>query len=360
MEITCMNLDDYASFQTLDPEGMLAHIDELPDQLQFAWELGKQNPKPAFAEVQSIVVAGMGGSATGADLLAAYAAPLCRVPIYVHRDYDLPAWVQGSGTLVICSSYSGNTEETLSAYARACANGCQILSITTGGKLAESSLNGGFPAWTFEHNGQPRTALGFSFGLMLAALYRLELLPNPEIDLEGAVKTMRAQQALIQASSPLNKNIAKRLAGQLYDRMIAIFGSGYMAPVARRWKGQISGLAKTWSQVEFLPEVDHTTLGGLSNPADILNKAMVLFLRAPSDHPRNRLRSDLTRRTFMVEGFNTDFVDACGDTPLSHIWSALHLGDYTAYYLAMMYGVDPTPVPTIAGFKMDMNKAGDH
>ena len=87
---------------------------------------------------------------------------------------------------------------------------------------------------------------------------------------------------------------------------------------------------------------------------------MVLFLRAPSDHPRNRLRSDLTRRTFMVEGFNTDFVDACGDTPLSHIWSALHLGDYTAYYLAMMYGVDPTPVPTIAGFKMDMNKAGDH
>jgi glucose/mannose-6-phosphate isomerase len=354
-----MNLDDFQSFQSLDPEGMLAHIDGLPDQLQFAWELGKQNPRPAFDGLQAVLIAGMGGSAIGADLLAAYAAPLCSLPIFVHRDYDLPAWAEGPKVLVICSSHSGNTEETLSAFDRARANGCQILSVTTGGKLADLSLTDGFPVWTFEHHGQPRSAVGFSFGLILAALYRLGLLPDPENDLLQAVKTMRAQQALIKASSPVDKNPAKRLAGQLYDRMIAIFGSGYMAPVARRWKGQISEVAKTWGQFEFLPEVDHNTLAGLSNPAEILNRAMILFLRAPSDHPRNRLRSDLTRQTFMVEGFNTDFVDAGGDNPMAHIWSALHMGDYTAYYLAMMYGVDPTPIPAIENFKKEMKRAGE-
>ncbi len=352
-----MNLDDYKSFAALDQEGMLAHVDGLPDQLASAWELGKQYPRPAFNGLQAILISGMGGSAIGADLLASYAAPLCPLPIIVHRDYDLPAWANGPHVLVIASSHSGNTEETLSAFKAAQQNECQILSISTGGKLAAQSQAAGIPVWTFEHHGQPRAAVGFSFGLILAALHHLGLLPDPEKDLAEAIKTMRAQQELLKTSVPVVNNPAKRLAGQLFDRWVSVFGSGYLAPVARRWKGQISEVAKAWGQFEYLPEMDHNTLAGLSNPADLLTQSMMLFLQAPSDHPRNRLRSDLTRQTFMVEGINTDFIDARGDNPLAHIWSMLHFGDYVSYYMAMMYDVDPTPIPAIENFKKEMKLA---
>jgi glucose/mannose-6-phosphate isomerase len=127
-----------------------------------------------------------------------------------------------------------------------------------------------------------------------------------------------------------------------------------LEPVARRWKGQISEVAKAGAAFEFLPEADHNTLAGVWNPEEVLMKVFALFLRAPSYHARNQLRTNLTKKVFMLEGINTDFIDAAGDTSLAHQWTALHFGDYTAYYLAMAYGVDPTPVEAIESFKLDM------
>ena len=352
-----MNLNDFTSFSKLDPENMLAHIKGLPDQLHTAWELGGSLPLPRWGNISRVLIAGMGGSAIGADMLAAYAAPLSPVPVFVHRNYYLPAWAKGAETLVIASSHSGNTEETLTAYEQAIANGCRILAVSTGGKLSQSAQKDGIPLWEFVHQGQPRAAVGFSFGLLLAAFTRLGLLPDPGEELQSAIQHMREQQKLIGAKVPPAKNLAKRLAGQIFGRWVTVIGADVLEPVARRWKGQISEVAKAWSQFEFLPEADHNTLAGIINPEEALAKTFVLFLRAPSYHPRNRLRSDLTKKVFMLEGLNTDFVDAQGEHPLSHQWTALHLGDYTAYYLAMSYGVDPTPVDTIEGFKEEMKNA---
>jgi glucose/mannose-6-phosphate isomerase len=111
-----MNLDDLSMFRQLDTQDMIGHINGLPDQLLTAWELGQTLPLPEMHGVQKILIAGMGGSAIGADLMAAYAAPHCAAPIFVHRDYDLPAWASGPETLVIASSHSGNTEETLGGF----------------------------------------------------------------------------------------------------------------------------------------------------------------------------------------------------------------------------------------------------
>src|SRR5512139_155475 len=122
---------------------MLAEIDSLPGQLGKAWDLGCRHALPEWSDLQQIVICGMGGSAIGADLLAAYALDRCRVPILVHRDYDLPAWANGPHSLVIASSHSGNTEETLSSLAAAQARGCRCLAITTGGKLAEAAAGAG-------------------------------------------------------------------------------------------------------------------------------------------------------------------------------------------------------------------------
>jgi glucose/mannose-6-phosphate isomerase len=198
--------------------------------------------------------------------------------------------------------------------------------------------------------------VGFSFGLLLAAIFRLGFIPNPDFDVNQAVESMKRQQEFLKLTIPVSNNPAKRLAGQLNGRLIGIFGSDFLAPVARRWKGQMSEVAKSWAQFEYLPEADHNTLAGLVNPERELEHAIFLFLKAPSDHPRNNLRIDLTRQIFMQEGINTDVVEAKGEIPLAHMWTTLHLGDYAAYYLAMSYGVDPTPVAAIENLKREMVK----
>ncbi len=351
-----MNLDDQANFAQIDTQNYLAEIDSLPNQLERAWELGSRQELPDWSGIQRVVIAGMGGSAIGADLLSAYAAPLCTLPLVVHRNYDLPAWARGPETLLITSSHSGNTEETLTAYQAGLERGCRILAICTGGKMAATAHKAGLPLWTFTHQGQPRAAVGYSFGLLLAAFSRLSLLPNPQEELASAISAMRQLQTNLRAEVPVGRNPAKRLAGQLIGRWVAIFGSDILEPVARRWKGQLSELAKAWAQFELLPEADHNTLAGTLQPETGLSNLVALFLHAPSCHPRNQLRSDLTRQAFMLEGISTDAVNATGEAPLAHQWTALLYGDYVAYYLAMAYGIDPTPIAALVGFKQQLDQ----
>ncbi len=352
-----MNLDDLKAFKEIDTQDMLASIDGLPDQLQTAWDLGQNLPLPAAESIQSVLVAGMGGSAIGADLLSAYAAAQGKAPIFVNRDYDLPAWANGPETLAVASSHSGNTEETLSAFGQAVERNCRVVVATTGGKLAEAAGKAGAPVWKFEHKGQPRAAVGFSFGLLLALLARLGLIPDPEEELRGAVEAMRVQQATINAEMTAAKNPAKRVAGQLVGRWVTVFGSGILAPVARRWKNQISEISKAWAGFEILPEADHNTVAGIVQPEELFGRSMNVFLHSPADHSRNQLRGELTRKIFMLEGLNTDFVEAQGDTALANLWTALHFGDYVSYYLAMAYGEDPGPVPAIEMLKKDLAEA---
>jgi len=212
------------------------------------------------------------------------------------------------------------------------------------------------PVWKFNHTGQPRAAVGFSFGLLLAFFTRMGLIPDPEEEMLEAVADMRSQQETLRADVPVVQNPAKRMAGQLVGRWVNVYGSGNLAPVARRWKTQLNEIAKAGAGFEFLPEADHNSLAGLINPAALV-QTMTLFLRAPSDHPRNHRRMDLTRHGFMVEGMNTDDFNANGESALAHIWTALHFGDYLAYYLAMLYEVDPTPVEALQNLKAAMKAA---
>jgi glucose/mannose-6-phosphate isomerase len=346
-----MNLDDRTHLEAFDPGGMLAAIDELPGQLEEAWELGQRTPLGDISNISQVIVAGMGGSAIGADLVAAYCAPAATVPIIVWRDYDLPGFVVDDRTLVVASSHSGNTEETLSAFQQGREVGAQLVAVCTGGKLGGLAEADGIPLWKFNHDGQPRAAVGFSFGLLLAMLTRLGLIPDPEPELREAVSAMREQQQVLQADSPVVENPAKRMAGQLIGRWPVIMGAGLVAPVARRWRTQIAELAKAVAQFEILPEADHNMLAGVMEPESIFDKTMAVFLDAPQEHERNRLRVEATCQVLMVEGFNTDTVRARGEGRLAQQWTLLHFGDYTAYYLAAAYGIDPTPVEAIEDLK---------
>ena len=353
-----MNLDDLDRFKQLDTLNMLGEIDNLPDQLGYAYQLGMKHDLPGWKDLQQAVVAGMGGSAIGADLLAVYCASLSPIPVTVHRDYGLPLFARGADTLFICSSHSGNTEETLGAFEAARKADCRIIVVSTGGELAKRAKEDNIPVWTFDHAGQPRAAVGFSFGLLLAMFQRLGFIPDQKDSLEEALASMKRSQQHLRSDIPAVKNPAKRYAGQLMGRWVTIMGSGLLTAVARRWKTQINEIAKAGANFEFLPEADHNTLAGAMNPEEVLNPhTMTLFLRAPSDHLRNRLRSDLTRKAFMLEGMNTDYIDARGNTPLAHMWTLILFGDYMAYYLAMGYGVDPTPIKALVDFKQAMAEA---
>jgi glucose/mannose-6-phosphate isomerase len=302
----------------------------------------------------------MGGSAIGADLLSAFVMDKCSAPVYVHRDYGLPAYAKGRETLVVACSHSGNTEETLDAFSAAIRHECNLIAICTGGELAKRAREEKSPLWTFTHSGQPRAAIGYSFGLLLSLFSRLEFIPDPAAELNDAVQTMKKYQEDLRPGIPAVNNPAKRYAGQLMGRWVTVMGAGLLAPVARRWKGQINEVAKSGANFEYLPEADHNTLAGTLNPEEVLNPhTITLFLRAASDHPRNRLRSDLTRKAFMLEGLNTDAIDARGESPLAHMWSLILFGDYMAYYLAMAYGVDPTPVAALENFKASLKDDGN-
>ncbi len=350
-----MNLNDFKQFELLDQLNMLGHIDGLPDQLQAAWKLGLSLPLPQMSEIHQVVICGMGGSAIGADLLASYLYDKVEVPVIVHRDYGLPAFARDRETLVVLSSHSGNTEETLSAFDEACKKGCQLVGITTGGKLQKLLTNAGMPVWLFQHQGQPRAAVGFSFGLLLALLTRLGLISDPSVEVEDAIKTMKTVGASLRAEVLIKDNPAKRMAGQMVGRVVTIFASGFMSPVARRWKCQINEVAKAAANFEYLPEADHNTVAGVYNPEAPLSQEMRVFLDADLCYPRNKKRSEVTRQIMMVEGLNTDTVAARGTTRLAQMWSTLLFGDYTSYYLAMSYEVDPTPIEPINSLKAAMN-----
>lgn len=346
-----MNLDDVSRMAALDPDGMLAKIEALPDQLEDALRLGRAAPMPPVDGVRHVVLCGMGGSAIGADLLAAYASTHAQVGLHVWRGYDLPVWARGAETLVVASSHSGNTEETLSAFEAGRAGGARVVAVTTGGELASRAQSAGLPVWRFDHPGPPRSAVGYSFGLLLALLARAGLIPGGDDEVQAAVAAMRQQQAMFRADVPAANNPSKRMAGQLMERWPVFFGAGLTAPVARRWRTQLNELAKAGGSFEELPEADHNVVAGVEQPAGLANRLMVVCLRAPIDDPRLVRRLDATRHVFMVEGFNTDALDGVGPNRLAQQWTLLHYGDYVAYYLAMAYGVDPTPISAIESLK---------
>lgn len=348
------NLDDPVIYQDVDHSNMLSELVGLPDQLLDAWKLGFEYEVPKLNDISHLVIAGMGGSAIGADLLSAFCSDITSCPVFVLREYELPTWANGKNALVIASSHSGNTEEVLSVFDQAIERDCSLMVLSTGGILAQKAAERAIPLWQFTHNGQPRSAVGFSFGLLLALVTRLNLISDPNKSVKLAIDAMRQMIQSINIDMPVKRNQAKRIAGQLVDRWVTIVAADYLTPLARRYKTQINELAKAWAQFEFLPEMDHNTLAGIFTAEEVLAKNFVLFLSASHNHPRNILRIEHTRTEFMQAGINTDVIDFRQDDKLAEMWSCLVFGDFLAYYLAIAYHIDPTPIEAIQALKNKM------
>jgi glucose/mannose-6-phosphate isomerase len=351
-----VNLDDPRVYLKYDPENMLARIKELPAQCTQAWQAAMDfNLPPHYANVDKVVILGMGGSAIGGDLIRSLAQSELKVPVIVHRDYGLPSFVDVR-TLVIASSYSGNTEETLSAFEAALGAGYKKLVITTGGRLQEMAKAENIPVFKIDYQSQPRAALGFSFLPALCFMQRLGFIGDKSTDVAETVELLEQLSHRLDEKSPVKRNQAKQLAHRLYGRLPVIYGAGITAEVARRWKTQINENAKSWSFYEVFPELNHNATVGFPLPKESASGSRVVMLMSPDFNDRIKLRYQVTGELLKQAGVAYETVDSEGKSPLAQMMGLIMLGDFVSYYLAMLYKVDPTPVKVIDYLKERLAK----
>ena len=342
-----VNLDDQSVYVSLDKSGMGSQIRGLPGQCRQAWDKASLLKLPAdYSQVDKVVILGMGGSAIGGDLLKGLTASLSRPLVLVQREYNLPAWVDEK-TLVIGASYSGNTEETLSAFTQSLKKNCKKLVISTGGRLTELAHQNGVPVFVIEHVSPPRAALGYSLLPLLAIMHNLGFLSGEASEVDGMVSAIKMMCQSWQEDSPQDRNQAKMLAARLYGKIVVIYGAGILTDVARRWKTQINENSKQWAFFETLPELDHNTVLGYRYPTSTSDRVYVLFLRCQSLHPRTLIRYNVTGELLEKSGIPYQYLDSQGGNDLKHVMNLLLMGDWVSYYLAMLNGIDPSPVPEI-------------
>ncbi len=342
-------LDDPQARGQLDPGGMLAAVTGLPQQCRDAWQAAQTLDLPSdYAHIERIVVLGMGGSAIAGDIWRVLLQRECVLPVFNVRQYDLPPFVNES-TLVIASSFSGNTEETLSAFEQALATPAKKLAITTGGKLLTTARANGVPTFTYEFKGEPRASLGWGLMPLLAVGAKLGLMQGVEGDVEEALGVMEALRSTIGVEVPADRNAAKQMALRLHEKLPVIYGAGPLIEVAHRWKTQINESSKAWCFYEELPELHHNAIVGYELPVEIARATAVVLLRSPDlVHHRVKLRYEFTKQLLEKAGVEVAAVDASGRSALAQLMSLILFGDYVSGYLGLLYGVDPSPTDVIA------------
>jgi glucose/mannose-6-phosphate isomerase len=349
---------DRLDLAKVDPDDMMRRIRELPQQCSDAWANAQKTLRlpDDYKKVTGIVILGMGGSAIGGDLVRTLVQASCPVPVTVSREYDLPAYAS-KNTLVIGCSYSGGTEETLSAFAQAAKRGCKLLAVTTGGQIEADARSYGAPLLMFEYPAQPRGALGHSFILLLAVLRQLGFIADAWPDLQEAIALMQSEARQLVPEVGTEHNPAKQMALKISGRLPIIYGAGILSEVARRWKGQVNENAKAWAFFDVLPELDHNSVVGYELPKQVLPHLLVVSLEAPADHPRVKVRQQVTRDLLQKSGVQAEVVRAQGKSALAQMLWTIHLGDFTSYYLATLNGADPTPVTLISYLKQRLAEA---
>jgi glucose/mannose-6-phosphate isomerase len=351
-----VNLDDPGIYKKLDPGNMLGQLYDLPQQCLSAWRKAIDfKLPPDYSDIDKVVVLGMGGSAIGGDLTRSLCSALGRPVIFVSRDYDLPPFVDDR-TLVVASSYSGNTEETLSAFSQALNVKSQKLIITTGGKLKEMAAAAGIPVFVIDHVSPPRAALGYGFIPLMAFLLNLGFLKGIPIDVPSMAQNLEKMRETLKETVPAISNSAKQLAAKLHGKIAVIYGAGIISEVARRWKTQINENSKSWAFYETLPELNHNAVVGYQFPSELTSKVYVLLLRCPSLHPRTLVRYRITGEMLEQNGIGYQIVDSQGEDAFNQIMSLVFLGDWVSYYLGILYQIDPSPVKVIDYLKKQLSE----
>jgi len=346
-EMTQQRLDPEA-IAAVDASDLLADVVGLPEHVRDAkWKCESAQLSP-WDSPGGLIVAGMGGSGIGGLLARAMLGDHASRPILAARTYGLPSWTTPD-TTVLCASYSGNTEETLACYEAAGALGARRVVVTSGGHLAELARADGVPVIPVAGGFQPRAAVAY---MTVAALEVAGLCgAGPRMGSELDVAADHLEQLVVEwgAEGPEDSE-SKMLARGLADSVAVIAGSGITQPIAYRWKTQINENAKVPAFAHELPELDHNEIVGWQS-ASALGRFAAVFLDDADTHPRVQRRIELTRELVADQATGTWTVRSRGVTAVERVFSLVLLGDLVSLYMAVLRGVDPTPVDVIESLK---------
>lgn len=343
-----VDLNDFNAIQANDPGKMLEALWNLPEQCRQALAIGRAVTIPAgYSDITNIVVTGLGGSAIGGDFLRLFVADQIGVPVIINRDYTLPKFIDAK-TLIFTVSYSGNTEETLSAYAQARERGARIVALTNGGKLRQLAEADGMPVIVVPAGISPRAATGYLLVPTLAVLESIGLISGLDEQINDLVEALQDLREKLKPEVPADLNPAKQLALRFYGKLPVIWAaSGNTEVVATRWKGQINENAKAPAYWNVFPELNHNEIVGFEEPAALLKNLEVVILRDGNDHPRVQKRMDISQEIIKDVVSGVTEVRSSGETRLARLFTLTYIGDFVSVYLATLYGIDPTPVKNI-------------
>ncbi|MFA5388362.1 MAG: bifunctional phosphoglucose/phosphomannose isomerase [Candidatus Omnitrophota bacterium] len=351
-------LDNLKSIKKLDRSDMLKFISGLPEQCLDAYGAGMSSDitKPPV-KINNIVFAGMGGSGIGAELVKSCLERELSVPMSICRSYALPGFVKDD-TLLFCSSYSGNTEETLSCFEEGVRKKAFIVTLGTGGKLKELSSANKCVHIPVPPGYPPRTAVGYMSIILLGVLAALGFVEDKKKDVDelySALSGIRDKEAGFDV--PARENIAKQIAAKLYKKYPVLYGTaGSTEAVSARWRGQIAENSKALSSSGVLPEMDHNEIVGWRFPEKLLKDFKVIMLCDKGDDERVRERARITVNVIKKSKAEVITLERNGSSRLARLFSLMYIGDFTSFYLAILNGIDPTPVDSIDYLKKELGK----
>ena len=306
--------------------------------------------------ISQFVIIGMGGSAIAGDLVRCFALSQSKIPISVIRNYELPTCVTAN-TLVVASSFSGNTEETLSGLNEALKRGAKVICITSGGKVEEIALGNKLPVVKIPGGMPPRAALGYSLSVLLVVANSLGII---SIKKEAWNESFELLDELINEYSNLESNHeARQIAEKLVDKLPVVYSaSGMLETVNVRWRGQIQENAKKMAYGNIFPELNHNEIMGWQSAANgtIHEQLGVVVLRDKDDNARNQHRIEVTKNLLQDRAGSWVEFQSKGEHRLSRMLSTICMGDWVSLYLAYLRGVDPTPIELIDKLKQELSK----
>lgn len=340
-------LDDLKYIHQKDAQDALGVVEKQYQQLEAVFGVDTSS----IGEISNVVLAGMGGSALASGMIKSW--PKLSAPFEIVRDYAVPEYVN-TQTLFVASSYSGNTEETLAALEAAEEKKAQIIVVCAGGKLAEIAKSKQYPLFLLPQNYQPRMAVLLNFKALFELFSGLDLIDASKVsELNSAIQHMKNSALSWRADTPAKENIAKQIALDLVGKSPVIYSGPLLAPVGYKWKININENAKNVAWCNQYPEFNHNEfLGWSSHPVD--KPYAVINLRSTFDNAQIQKRFDISKKLLGGRMPDPIEVEAQGSSEIEQILYALVLGDFVSVYLAILNGLNPTPVELIEKLKTEL------
>jgi len=350
-------LDDLEQISKIDKSDMFGILERFAEQIKTIFDVENSSILGSYLKIDNIIISGMGASSISGDIVQSLFIDKVDVPIFVNRQYYLPKWAN-KNTLLISQSYSGNTEETLNTFKNGYQKRCKIIGISSGGKLQDLCIKSEIPFIKIPSGFPPRTATGYMLFSAIFALKKIGILKSDiDSEIEETISVVNELETHIKRDVPEKENISKQLAKKILNTIPQIYGFEFYTPIAKRWATQFNENSKIICRYDEVPECNHNDIVGWSMNPEVSKKfTCILFRDSDNESIYITKRLNFMKQLFKEVSGSVIEIQVKGKKRLAKMIYAMHLGDLTSCYLAVLRGIDPTPVDLITQLKSELAK----